>query len=125
MPALSQNVVDSQHAELPAFRVVYRSEKEPQCCVGVRFDGAQQEVGLYRGKIARLARDRILDPSLWFILPPELTDSVLAVAQELQRRKEDAMEQGYREIAADVEAEAEALEWCEAMIGDGFESEEE
>jgi len=28
------------------------------------------------------------------------------------------LENGYREMAADEEAEAEALEWCEALIGD-------
>ena len=27
-------------------------------------------------------------------------------------------EAGYREMAADKEAEAEALEWCEVFIGD-------
>lgn len=28
------------------------------------------------------------------------------------------LDEGYRRMAADTEAEAEALEWCEAMIGD-------
>lgn len=31
---------------------------------------------------------------------------------------EDELEKGYSEMAADVAAEAEALEWCEALIGD-------
>ena len=31
---------------------------------------------------------------------------------------EEELEKGYREMAADKEAEAEALEWCEALIGD-------
>jgi hypothetical protein len=31
---------------------------------------------------------------------------------------EDELEKGYREMAVDLEAEAEALEWCEALIGD-------
>ncbi len=35
---------------------------------------------------------------------------------------EDELAQGYRDMAADKEREAEALEWCEALIGDGFEA---
>jgi hypothetical protein len=31
---------------------------------------------------------------------------------------EDELEKGYREMAADVESEAEALEWIEGTIGD-------
>ena len=31
---------------------------------------------------------------------------------------EEELEQGYREMAADVEAEAEALEWIEGTMGD-------
>lgn len=31
---------------------------------------------------------------------------------------EDALEEGYREMAADEEREREALEWSEALIGD-------
>ena len=30
----------------------------------------------------------------------------------------DALLEGYRAMAADEEAEAEALEWCEGLIGD-------
>ena len=35
---------------------------------------------------------------------------------------EEELAQGYRDMAADKEREAEALEWCEALIGDGFET---
>ncbi len=31
---------------------------------------------------------------------------------------DEELEAGYREMAADKEAEAEALEWCEVFIGD-------
>ena len=31
---------------------------------------------------------------------------------------EDELEKSYREMGTDKEAEAEALEWCEALIGD-------
>ncbi len=40
-------------------------------------------------------------------------DWSLATPEELRR--------GYEEMAADKEREAEALEWSEALIGDGFE----
>ena len=35
---------------------------------------------------------------------------------------DEELAQGYRDMAADKEREAEALEWCEALIGDGFEA---
>ncbi|MEO7026475.1 MAG: hypothetical protein ABI056_02880 [Caulobacteraceae bacterium] len=31
-----------------------------------------------------------------------------------------ALEEGYRQMAADSVQEAEAAEWCEALIGDAF-----
>jgi hypothetical protein len=34
----------------------------------------------------------------------------------------EELRQGYEAMAADKEREAEALEWCEALIGDGFET---
>lgn len=37
---------------------------------------------------------------------------------EAKSISEDELEQGYKEMAADLEAEAEALEWIEGTIGD-------
>ncbi len=45
-----------------------------------------------------------------------LDESVLAEERELVDR--------YREMAADVEREAEALEWCEGLISDVADEEE-
>lgn len=44
--------------------------------------------------------------------------------EDLLRPKliEGDMEQGYREMAMDSEREQEALEWCNALIGDGHET---
>jgi hypothetical protein len=38
---------------------------------------------------------------------------------------EEEMRRGYEAMAADVEAEAEALEWCEALIGDAWVDDED
>lgn len=45
---------------------------------------------------------------------PVLRDWNLATPEELTR--------GYEEMAADTEREQEALNWSEALIGDGFEA---
>jgi rubrerythrin len=44
----------------------------------------------------------------------EVRDWSLATEEEILR--------GYEEMASDSEPEAEALEWSEALIGDGFEA---
>ncbi len=44
----------------------------------------------------------------------EVRDWSLATEEEILR--------GYEEMASDSEREAEALEWSEALIGDGFEA---
>jgi hypothetical protein len=46
--------------------------------------------------------------------PLATRDWTLATDEELRR--------GYEEMAADKEREAEAMEWSEALIGDGFDS---
>jgi hypothetical protein len=37
-------------------------------------------------------------------------------------RSEERLLEGYREMASDTEHEREAVEWCEALIGDSFET---
>ncbi len=51
----------------------------------------------------------------WFVLPQELEPVVLEAVEELASQHLYAQ---YRELAADKEREAEALEWSEALIGD-------
>ncbi len=58
----------------------------------------------------------------WFIVPPEIADTVVSAASALKEKKSDILLAGYREMAADEEREKEAAEWSEAMIGDGFEA---
>jgi hypothetical protein len=58
----------------------------------------------------------------WFIVPPEIADTVVSAASALRQEKSDVLLAGYREMAADEERENEAAEWSEAMIGDGFEA---
>jgi hypothetical protein len=58
----------------------------------------------------------------WFILPNELVGAVVEAATALDREKADDLLKGYEAMAADEEREAEALEWSEAMIGDGLEA---
>jgi hypothetical protein len=58
----------------------------------------------------------------WFIVPPEIVDTVVSAAKALKQKKSDVLLAGYREMAADEARENEAAEWSEAMIGDGFEA---
>jgi len=44
------------------------------------------------------------------VKPPDLP--------EFHSPEESGLEEAYREMAADVEHEREAEEWCEALIGD-------
>jgi hypothetical protein len=57
---------------------------------------------------------------VWFILPKELGEAVQAKAKELNINREAALLDGYRQMAADQEQEAEAEEWTEGLIGDAY-----
>jgi len=59
---------------------------------------------------------------IWMIVPQELEDAVLKSVAELETEKDKALLEGYRQMAADQEREAEAMEWSEALIGDGIEA---
>jgi hypothetical protein len=43
-------------------------------------------------------------------------------AKDWSLATQEELLQGYEAMAADAEREAEAAEWCEALIGDGFEA---
>jgi hypothetical protein len=58
----------------------------------------------------------------WFIVPQAIAGAVLEAAKALDADKDGELLKGYRAMAADREREAEAEEWSEAMIGDGFEA---
>jgi cold shock CspA family protein len=56
----------------------------------------------------------------WFILPEDIGEAVLVRAKELQRNGAESLLDGYRQMAADQEQEAEAEEWTEGLIGDAY-----
>jgi hypothetical protein len=56
----------------------------------------------------------------WFILPNDLADAVLEKAKELKRKETESLLEGYRQMAADQEQEAEAEEWTEGLISDAY-----
>jgi hypothetical protein len=56
----------------------------------------------------------------WFIVPPELESAVLAAAHAASRIVQTSLFEGYRQMAADQEQEAEAEEWAEGLIGDAY-----
>jgi hypothetical protein len=56
----------------------------------------------------------------WFIVPRELQPAVLAAAEMAGRIEEASLLDGYRQMAADEEQEAEAEEWTEGLIGDSY-----
>ncbi len=81
--------------------------------VGIRWNGDEDHlVGTpqSRGK------------ATWFIVPDEIVDAVVKAAVSLDKEKADSLLAGYRQMAADVDREAEASEWSEAMIGDVLEA---
>jgi hypothetical protein len=56
----------------------------------------------------------------WFVVPRELEGAVLRAAQELSQAEKKNLLDGYRQMAADQEQEAEAEEWTEGLIGDAY-----
>ncbi len=59
---------------------------------------------------------------VWLIVPPEISDAVLKSVAALEADRDKALLEGYRQMAADEEREAEAMEWSEGLIGDGIEA---
>jgi len=54
---------------------------------------------------------------VWLRVPPELEEAVLERARQLAPESEQAA--AYRAMAADTERETAALDWSNALIGDG------
>ena len=53
-------------------------------------------------------------------LPGYLLMLFLKEAKELKRREAESLLDGYQQMAADQEQEAEAEEWTEGLIGDAY-----
>ena len=56
----------------------------------------------------------------WFILPNEIAEAVRNMVERLKENREATLLEGYRQMAADSEREAEADEWTEGLIGDAY-----
>jgi hypothetical protein len=82
--------------------------------VGIRYNGDAEQSNL------GLPQSRGIPT--WFIVPDDIASAVLEAAKGLGAKKDDALIQGYRAMAADREREVEAEAWSEQMIGDGFEA---
>jgi len=78
--------------------------------VGLRWNGSPEESGK--------GNPQSHGHATWFILPEELAATVLKVTKALEASKEREILRGYEEMAADTEAEDEALEWIESHVGE-------
>jgi hypothetical protein len=84
---------------------------DDQTAIGIRYNGDSESTkGLpqARGNPA------------WFIVPDELKSHVLAAAERLRQEEGASLVAGYQMMAADREREAEADEWIEGLVGDGY-----
>ncbi len=84
---------------------------EDSTAVGIRYNGDSTST-----KGSPQARG---NPA-WFIVPKELESAVLTAAKEISQAKRASLAEGYRMMAADREREAEADEWIEGLVGDGY-----
>ena len=76
--------------------------------VGIRWNGSSDE--------QPLGNPQSHGNPVWFLVPEEFQDAVLARAQELA--PETTLEAGYRDMASDAEREREAAEWANALMSD-------
>jgi len=90
---------------------VARIEWDGSPIVGIRWNGDQTS-----NKGLPQARG---NPA-WFILPEDIADAVLEKAQALKRKEAESLLDGYRQMAADQEQEAEAGDWVEGLISDAY-----
>ncbi len=121
MTPVAEKAAPIPGAAARVLEIVYRNTAQPEWTVATLLQGSNEVVGVCWSKGGRFGRE--FKDQDWFILPGKVAENVLASARALEAERQEKMLQGYREQAADVEAEAEALEWCEALIGDAFEEE--
>jgi hypothetical protein len=126
MPYIDPNTVQSPKGRVEDVHVIYdkgatsgswsiaKLRWDKKRSVGIRWNGDLDEPGSgtpqSRGK------------ATWFIVPEEIAEAVISAAELLEKQKNDALYRSYCEMAADTEREAEAMEWSEALIGDGLET---
>jgi hypothetical protein len=80
--------------------------------IGIRWNGDEKE--------SKMGVPTATAHPVWFILPDEIADDVCKLVEGLNRKTEAALLDGYRQMAADQEQEAEAEEWTEGLIGDAY-----
>ncbi|MGA2217057.1 MAG: hypothetical protein ABSG51_03175 [Terracidiphilus sp.] len=80
--------------------------------IGIRWNGDERE--------SKMGVPTATAHPVWFILPYEIEEAVLEKAKELKRKEAESLLEGYRQMAADQEQEAEAGEWTEGLIGDAY-----
>jgi hypothetical protein len=80
--------------------------------IGIRWNGDERE--------SKMGVPTATAHPVWFILPHEIAEAVLEKARELTRNEAESLLEGYRQMAADEEQEAEAEEWTEGLIGDAY-----
>lgn len=89
---------------------VARLEYDGQECLGIRWNGSDQEPGI--------GNPQSHGKPTWFVVPSELADVVRAEIETFGNSKHAALLNAYREMAEDQERETEARDWSEGLIGD-------
>jgi hypothetical protein len=89
-------------------RLTYDGEER----IGIRWNGDSKE----SKKGVPLANAH----PVWFILPTEIAGAIEGKVGELSQSREANLLEGYRQMAADKEREAQAEEWVEGLIGDAY-----
>jgi hypothetical protein len=81
-------------------------------CIGIRWNGDEKA----SKKGVPLANAH----PVWFILPKEIAGAIKEKVDQLNGAREAELLDGYRQMAADQQQEAEAEEWTEGLIGDAY-----
>jgi len=80
--------------------------------VGIRWNGDERE--------SKMGVPTATAHPVWFILPDEIAEDVCKLVERIKVKEEATLLDGYRQMAADLEQEAEAEEWVEGLIGDAY-----
>ena len=112
MAYIDPKTVESPQKRIRDLRVLYDGEAGGWSAARLRWDG-EERVGLrWNGEEGPtgVGNPQSYGHATWFIVPPDLADVLLDRIAELRTLE------GYRQMAADTEREAEALEWSEALL---------
>ena len=125
MGTLDRQSISTKAATSRPFQVIYQSLDPDGWALATIAGKEGESVGICWNSSSRIGRARFLKAVDWFILPSEIAQDVLLRARELHARQQEEMRKSYEEQAADSDREAEALEWCDALIGDAYVSDTE